>query len=219
MSIVDRFKSFTTSLSVAARIDAILAATLCLGLIGILVVIALLIWGTLNATHDGSKAETRGGFGRFAVALAVGGSSAVLGVLFWLSYATYVDASVAPADTYDIQLLSEHGVLSFTYPSGKVSKDKLVVPAGRPVRLILSSKDVPRGIAIPRLRLQQLAIPGRFTMLWFQLPQPALLSLRCTEGCAMSPAKEPVLQSLTDTQFDAWLSNGTRAVALNAEAK
>lgn len=134
----------------------------------------------------------------------------VVVVLFWLGYRTYLDGLIAPADSYDIQVLSERGTWVFAYPSGKLSKDDLVVPATRPVRLIMSSKDAVHGLAIPDLRLQQLAIPGRYSTLWFIIPSQRSLSTRCTEGCNPRTKTEPKVVAVDESHFDRWLATNQK---------
>jgi len=131
-------------------------------------------------------------------------------VLFWLGYRTYLDGLVAPADAYDIQALSERGTWVFTYPTGKPSMGDLIVPVGRPVRLIMSSKDAVHGLAIPELRVQQLAIPGRYSTLWFNIPSQRSLSTRCTEGCDPRPKTEPMVVAVDESHFDTWLATNQK---------
>ena len=134
----------------------------------------------------------------------------VVVVLFWLGYRTHLDSLVAPADSYDIQVLSERGTWAFTYPTGKRSKGDLVVPVARPVRLIMSSKDAVHGLAIPELRLQQLAIPGRYSTLWFNIPNQRSLSTRCTDGCDPRSKTEPKVLAVDESHFDTWLATNQK---------
>jgi len=134
----------------------------------------------------------------------------LVAVLFWLGYRTYLDGLEAPADSYDIQALSERGTWVFAYPTSKLSKGDLVVPVARPVRLIMSSKDAVHGLAIPELRLQQLAIPGRYSTLWFKIPSQRSLSTRCTEGCNPRTKAEPKVVAVDESHFDAWLATNQK---------
>jgi len=136
--------------------------------------------------------------------------SIVVVLLFWLGYRTNLDGLVAPADAYDIQVLSERGAWAFTYPTGKLSRVDLVVPVARPVRLIMSSKDAIHGLSIPELRLQQLAIPGRYSTIWFNIPSQRSLSTRCTEGCDARTNTEPKVVAVDESHFDAWLATNQR---------
>ncbi|GEM_PF-2874300 len=194
------------ALSIPDRVELISRIALYLGiavslLVGILVVRSLLLKGRprteLRLLRAASKA---------VVGLAFGMTGAVFLSLVWLSYVTYLDRSIAPAEAYDVQVLSEQGVLAFTYPNGKVSKDRLVVPSNKPVRLVLSSKDAARGIAIPQLKLRQTAESGRYTAVWFQAPGSRTLPMRCTQGCS-AKHPEPTLQALDPAQFEAWLAS------------
>jgi cytochrome c oxidase subunit II len=57
------------------------------------------------------------------------------------------------------------------------------VPAGRAVRLVMSSQDVIHSLYFPALRIKQDVLPGRTTEQWFEAERPGTYHLLCTEFC------------------------------------
>jgi cytochrome c oxidase subunit II len=75
-------------------------------------------------------------------------------------------------------------------PDGQfgTSDDKQVdneihIPVGRPIRVILSSKDVIHSLFLPNLRFKQDAVPGRDIQAWFQANKPGKYEVPCAELC------------------------------------
>ena len=75
-------------------------------------------------------------------------------------------------------------------PDGKfeTADDKQVdneihVPVGKPIRVILKSKDVIHSFFLPHLRFKQDAVPGRDITAWFQANKPGKYEIPCAELC------------------------------------
>lgn len=75
-------------------------------------------------------------------------------------------------------------------PDGKfdTADDKQVdneihVPVGKPVHVILRSKDVIHSFFLPNLRFKQDAVPGRDIAGWFQANKPGRYEIPCAELC------------------------------------
>ena len=75
-------------------------------------------------------------------------------------------------------------------PDGQfgTSDDKQVdneihIPVGRPIRVIISSKDVIHSLFLPNLRFKQDAVPGRDIQTWFQANKPGKYEVPCAELC------------------------------------
>ena len=68
-----------------------------------------------------------------------------------------------PKGAMDVYVQGKKWMWKFAYPGGPNSLDVLRVPAGRPVRLLITSRDVIHSFFVPALRLKQDALPGRYT--------------------------------------------------------
>jgi len=62
-------------------------------------------------------------------------------------------------------------------------ENELHVPVGKPVRVVLKSKDVIHSFFSPNLRLKQDMVPGRAIPAWFEATKPGKYELACAELC------------------------------------
>ncbi|MGH9480472.1 MAG: cytochrome c oxidase subunit II, partial [Terriglobales bacterium] len=86
-----------------------------------------------------------------------------------------------------------------------ISNDTLVVPADQVVDLDLTSVDVIHGFFVPGLGIQEDALPGRVTNLWFKA-DPGVYKGQCTQLCGENHAQMLIeVQVLPNDQFQAWL--------------
>lgn len=127
-------------------------------------------------------------------------------VLFFVGLKGYVNANVPPGDTYDIHVQAQKWSWTFIYPDGTISPNKLVLPKGREIRVILSSSDVLHSFYIPAFRVKQDAVPSMYTTLWFEPVKVERTVLMCTEYCGKdhsSMLADVVIMEQAD--FDKWL--------------
>jgi cytochrome c oxidase subunit 2 len=121
---------------------------------------------------------------------------------FW----QFMRIRVAPENTLDIYVTGKQWMWKFAYPEGTHTIATLYVPAGRPVKLVLSSRDVIHSFYVPDFRVKQDAVPGRFTTMWFQADKPGRHEILCTEYCGISHSTmrgEVVV--LTPEDYEKWL--------------
>src|SRR6185503_6807519 len=74
---------------------------------------------------------------------------------WWLvGFMQYRKLTTPPADAMPIYVTAKQWMWKFAYPSGPSSADVLVVPVGRPVKLIMTSRDVIHSFYIPEFRIK-----------------------------------------------------------------
>ena len=71
----------------------------------------------------------------------------------------------------------------FAYPEGPSGVNILRVPAHRPVRLLMTSRDVLHSFYIPAFRIKQDVLPGKYTQTWFEANQTGTFHIFCAEYC------------------------------------
>lgn len=131
---------------------------------------------------------------------------AVLIFLFVVGIKSYVYASVAPAEAYEIKVTGEMYMWTFTYPDGTTTTNEVAVPRGRPVRMIMSSKDVIHSFYIPEFRVKSDVVPGLYTTLWFEATKEGETALLCTEYCGYGHSDMLArVKVLEGAAFDKWL--------------
>lgn len=96
----------------------------------------------------------------------------LLFMMFHWGFQTYIHASVAPDDALNIRVRASQWIWNFEQPNGVSETGEVHVPAGRPVRMIISSEDVLHSFFVPDFRVKRDAVPGMFTSLWFEAIEP-----------------------------------------------
>ncbi|HSN97183.1 MAG TPA: cytochrome c oxidase subunit II [Candidatus Nanopelagicales bacterium] len=131
-----------------------------------------------------------------------------LAILIWLFFVglkSYVYASVAPGESLEIKATAEMYLWTFTYPDGTTTVNEMAVPKGRPVKVIMSSKDVIHSLYIPEFRVKQDVVPGLYTTLWFNATQTGETALLCTEFCGVGHSDMlATVKVLEEADFEKW---------------
>jgi cytochrome c oxidase subunit II len=91
-------------------------------------------------------------------------------------------------------------------PSKRVrTANELHIPVGRPVQLILTSRDVIHSFWVPSLAGKRDLIPGHITSAILQAERPGLYSGQCAEFCGYQHSKMGLLVHAESPEaFDAW---------------
>ncbi|MDQ7820069.1 MAG: cytochrome c oxidase subunit II [Armatimonadota bacterium] len=101
-------------------------------------------------------------------------------------------------------------------PADPAGADDIVVrelhlPAGRPVRVRLRSKDVLHSFFVPALRVKQDAVPGMTVELWFTPTRPGAYEIACAELCGVGHyIMRGRIVVDTPEAFQAWLAQQGR---------
>lgn len=136
-----------------------------------------------------------------------------LGFMFlgWWSIGTrqFVRMRTAPEDSLDIYVTGKQWMWKFAYPQGQNMISALYVPAGRPIKLIMTSRDVIHSFFVPEFRIKQDVLPGRYTTVWFEATRPGAYPILCTEYCGTSHSDmRGQVIALSPADFERWLSGG-----------
>jgi cytochrome c oxidase subunit 2 len=128
--------------------------------------------------------------------------------MFFFGLTGYNFLRHAPAGAFEVAVHSRQWSWSFEYPDGKRRPD-LVVPAGRDVRLTITSDDVIHGFYLPGYRIQVDAVPGMKTMAWFKASRLGVFDILCTVYCGTNHSEMMAkLYVLAQGDYDAWLAAG-----------
>jgi cytochrome c oxidase subunit 2 len=133
-------------------------------------------------------------------------------LIFYFGFRSYLAMAVIPPDAYEINVTARMWSWDFTYPDGHVDPE-LHVPAGVPVRLVLTSQDVIHSLYVPAFRIKRDAVPGRYNKMWFQSDTPGRYQIMCAEYCGTNhsnmgavlvvhPLKQPAGEIETWAQWE-----------------
>jgi cytochrome c oxidase subunit 2 len=116
--------------------------------------------------------------------LFVFGGLLALFVLWWvIGFRQFIRITEPPPNSLTIYVTGKQWMWSFAYPDGSGSNGVLFVPAGRPIKLVMTSRDVIHSFYVPPFRVKQDVLPGRSTTMWFEVEQPGRYPIYCTEYC------------------------------------
>jgi cytochrome c oxidase subunit II len=131
-------------------------------------------------------------------------------VIFFWGFKTFMDMHVAPKDALEIKVTGQKWFWTFDYATGANSVNELVVPSGKPVRLLMASKDVIHGFFVPDFRVKMDVLPNRYTIVWFEAPSVGEHNIFCTQYCGKGHSEMlGKVKVLSETEFNKWLEAGS----------
>lgn len=138
---------------------------------------------------------------------------------FAWSFSDFVRIQTPPPHSMDVYVMGKQWMWKFSYPDGPNSISTLRVPAGRPVRLLLTSRDVIHSFFVPEFRVKTDVLPGRYTQLWFEATKPGTYQIFCTEFCGLEHyAMRGEVVVLDPQEFDTWMEDQRRGLVLRQDA-
>jgi cytochrome c oxidase subunit 2 len=89
--------------------------------------------------------------------------------MFHYGFKGYVRAMVAPDNALEVRVRGKQWAWDFYYPGDtEASPSELVIPVGRPVKMVMSSQDVLHSFFIPEFRVKRDVVPGMYSSVWFE---------------------------------------------------
>jgi cytochrome c oxidase subunit 2 len=124
-----------------------------------------------------------------------------LGLFAWGAY-VYNMAFHAPPDTPEIYIVGKQWMWKIQYPGGQrviIGQNSLdygkavggegyfsgvmVLPVGKPVKIVLTSEDVIHSFGVPAFRQKIDAVPGRYVSTWYQPTRTGTYDIFCNQYC------------------------------------
>ncbi len=91
-------------------------------------------------------------------------------------------------------------------PSHLEVDNRMVVPAGEPIRLQITAADVIHSFAVPSLWFKLDAVPGRINEKVLFVEKPGVYYGQCSELCGAKHGYMPIaVEALPRAQYDAWV--------------
>ena len=128
--------------------------------------------------------------------------------MFLYGYTGFRFLRTAPNDSYVVKVHSRQWSWLFEYPNGKKSAD-MVVPQGKNIKCELTSSDVIHGFYVPAFHIQENALPGMKTMVWFNAKDLGSNYVLCSQYCGLKHSiMIAKLIVVPEDQFAIWLKGG-----------
>jgi cytochrome c oxidase subunit 2 len=172
----------------AVRIDAVFLFIAAVSLFFFFLVEGLLIYFAVRyrrrkASEDRATSDVTSHLVLEVVWILV--PSLVVFAFFAYGYVVYRDVTTPAPGSSDINVVAQQFFFEFKYPDGRTEANVLRVPEGRPVKLIMTSRDVIHGFFLPDFRLKQDILPGQYTYLYLQPDREGSYDIFCTQYCGV----------------------------------
>lgn len=139
--------------------------------------------------------------------------------------ATLFDLSEEPENALEVQVYGQQWWWAYQYDTtgdGQtdiVTANELVIPAGQPVKLRLSARDVIHSFWAPALNGKRDAVPGRDHPLTLQADEPGIYAGQCAEYCGLSHSYMRLrVVALSQEDYDAWVEGQLAEAAEPSDA-
>lgn len=126
-------------------------------------------------------------------------------VMFVQGLAGYSISRTPPPGAMEVTVVARMWQWMFEYPNQRVSP-VLYLPAGKPVKLLLESKDVVHGFFVPAFRVKQDVLPSGNNHVTFTPLETGTYDIFCTEYCGTGhSAMNSSVVVMRPGDFYAWL--------------
>lgn len=128
--------------------------------------------------------------------------------IFYWGWVEYKKLQTVPHNSLEVNVVAKQWLWEFQYPDGKRLTNELVVPLGRPVKLIMTSQDVIHSFYVPNFRVKQDVLPKTYTSLWFEATELGEHRVFCAEYCGTAHSGMlAVVKVVSPEDFEAWQLN------------
>ena len=127
----------------------------------------------------------------------------------------YFNLQRPPPGALTVDVVGKQWMWKFQHPGGQREIDDLHVPAGQPVRLVMTSQDVIHSLYLPELRIKQDVLPGRYTQFWFTADRPGVYRILCSQFCGFDHSQMiGRFVVLSPADYGRWLQAGQTDLTL-----
>ncbi len=97
--------------------------------------------------------------------------------------------------------------------------NRVVLPAGKNIRILATSGDVIHSFFIPSLGVQRYAIPGRTIETWVRVDEPGVYYGECNQICGTNHSAMPIaVEAMNDKDFADWIAAAKTKFAAAGDA-
>ncbi len=109
--------------------------------------------------------------------------------------------------SFDAVMLNRADAEARGAPYQLETDNRVVVPAGKTVKLLITGADVLHSWALPSFWVKMDAVPGRINETWFKVDRPGVYYGQCSELCGTKHGFMPItVEVVPEEQFNAWVA-------------
>jgi len=211
---MDNVLAFGAASSQAGRVDTVFLVILVIGVFfffltqGILIYFAVKYRRRLPDRDNETPAITGNPLLEFLWILI---PSLVVVAIFYYGWRVYNDQRISAAGATEVYVNARQWLYEVKYPDGRTAINEIRVPAGNPVKFILSASDVIHGFYLPDFRVKMDMVPGRVTTLLVQPDRPGSYQIYCTVYCGTGHSNMLArLIVMPPLEYTEWVEHGGR---------
>jgi len=92
--------------------------------------------------------------------------------------------------------------------------NRVVLPVGKKIRLLLTSEDVLHSWGVPSLGIKLDTVPGRLNETWVEISKEGMYYGFCSELCGVNHSFMPIaIQAVSEADFNAWVQKAQQEFA------
>jgi cytochrome c oxidase subunit 2 len=108
--------------------------------------------------------------------------------------------------SFDSVMLNQADAKAGGEPYQLAVDNRIVVPAGKTVKLLITAADVLHSFALPSFWVKMDAVPGRINETWFKVDRPGVYYGQCSELCGTKHGFMPIaIEVLPEEDFKRWV--------------
>jgi cytochrome c oxidase subunit II len=131
--------------------------------------------------------------------------------MFFYGWRGFRFMRMVPPNAMPVKAIGQMWQWNFEYENSRTN-DQLVVPLGRPVKLVITSRDVVHSLFIPAFRVKEDAVPGMETYLWFLPDTVGEYDLFCSEYCGTGHSSMITkVKVVSAADFEEWYTKERKA--------
>ena len=205
----------------AARVDYLFFGLLAIS-IGIALLLTFLILYCVVRYRAGSHADRtpmKISSNKIEIAWTIIPGLIFVGLFAW-GAALYLDGDRPAKNSDTVYIVARQWMWEMRYSDGRREHNRLHVPIGRPVQLLMTSEDVIHSFYVPAMRMKQDVVPGKYVSLSFTPDRPGTYPLYCAEYCGTKHSEmigEVTVMKADD--YENWLAAGEQLPSFAAEGQ
>ncbi len=133
----------------------------------------------------------------------------IMAVVFVWGVELFIRNARPPANAVHVYVVGKQWMWKLQHPEGPREINRLHIPVGEPVELIMTSEDVIHDFSIPAFRVKMDVLPDRYTTLWFTPKETGEYHLYCDQYCG---TQHSLMRGFVDVMsrdaYAQWLSGG-----------
>lgn len=96
--------------------------------------------------------------------------------------------------------------------------NRLVIPAGRIVKFLITAGDVIHSFAVPAFGVKKDAIPGKINEIWVKVDKPGIYYGQCSELCGVNHGFMPIaIEVVSEEEFEVFIQSKKQNITITRE--